>query len=183
MEAKRWLVGRRSLNSPLQSLQTHFKNWNFQFSSNRKLPSSSSSVPASITAQEDLAWRLSWLIHRKNFIHRNLSWATDPLSSRRFSLKTVFSDNWFLELSSSIHSSARIIKRFEQWPQKRMMPSSNLKTKFSSKLKMFSPALNRSLKQPMMRHDVELKINPKVLKKPLKTYSCSSCESGVLKRR
>ena len=31
--------------------------------------------------------------------------------------------------------------------------------------------------------NVELKINPKVLKKPLKTYSCSSCESGVLKRR
>ena len=28
-------------------------------------------------------------------------------------------------------------------------------------------------------HDVELKINPKVWKKPLKTYSCSSCESGV----
>ena len=28
-------------------------------------------------------------------------------------------------------------------------------------------------------HDVELKINPKVWKKPLKSYSCSSCESGV----
>ena len=29
-------------------------------------------------------------------------------------------------------------------------------------------------------HDVKLKIRaPKVLKKPLKTYSCSSCESGV----
>ena len=28
-------------------------------------------------------------------------------------------------------------------------------------------------------HDVELKINPEVLKKPLKTFSCSSCESGV----
>ena len=29
-------------------------------------------------------------------------------------------------------------------------------------------------------HDVELKIKPKLpLKKPLKTYSCSSCESGV----
>ena len=28
-------------------------------------------------------------------------------------------------------------------------------------------------------HDVELKIQPKALKKPLKTYSCSSCESGV----
>ena len=29
-------------------------------------------------------------------------------------------------------------------------------------------------------HDVELKIQPKLqLKKPLKTYSCSSCESGV----
>ena len=28
-------------------------------------------------------------------------------------------------------------------------------------------------------HDVELKINLKVWKKPLKTSTCSSCESGV----
>jgi hypothetical protein len=28
-------------------------------------------------------------------------------------------------------------------------------------------------------HDVELKINPKVWKKPLKSSTCSSCESGV----
>ena len=28
-------------------------------------------------------------------------------------------------------------------------------------------------------HDVELKMKPVLLKNPLKTYSCSSCESGV----
>ena len=92
--------------------------------------------------------------HRKNFIHRDKF--NDFLAKfRQPLLRPIF---------LSIDEELRDIKRFEQWPQKRIMlcPRSTTLTKmFSSNLKkmstlkMFSPALNCSLKRPNLTMPVD----------------------------
>ena len=75
----------------------------------------------------------------------------------------------------------RDIKRFEQWPQKRLIScplSTNLKRMFlTTLLKMFSPALNRSLKRPNLMMPIASWIenqSSEGLEKPLKAVNLES---------